>query len=159
MSGAVSCFPFNGLLPSWLGGAYRSWKYDASLLEFFVERQETVKIRRSDLEMSRVVETGEENDGSVPARKALMDVGGSAASEPASGLMPEGTAAPDPKQLGDLADTKQKLDQFLESLHKKASQATAWVVALEPPSLEQPTQKQKELLGEMIFGVKACVYK
>lgn len=125
---------------------YRKWKYDESLLEFFVERQETVKVKRSDLEVTRVLETGDEEDISAPTRKALMDVGGSASSAPALG--PQAVCeAPDPKRLGDEADCKLKLEQFIESMHKKASQATSWLSSLEPPNLENPTAQQKQLLG------------
>lgn len=101
-------------------------------------------IRRSDLEMHRRVEAqGVEGDVPMdgPSQKSLLDVP-AAASAPG----PTEVDPAQPKKLGDPLDCKDQLDKFLESLHKKAAQATGWITSLEPPTLDTPNQKQKEIL-------------
>lgn len=122
----------------------RPWKYDNEQTEFFVEHQQKVTIRRTDVEMHRRVEaTGVEGDAPMagPSQRSLMDI-------PAAASAP-GSDAPDPslpKKLGDFADCKDQLEKFLDSLHKKAAQATGWMISLEPPAMEAPNDRQKQNL-------------
>ena len=108
------------------------------MTEFFVQTEESVKIRKSDLEGYKTME-GFDPDAPAPGPSDL----------PQQDLMP-GVPQQDvgslPAPNRDFAETKDNVDKFVESLHKKASQATVWVTSLEPPTLEKPNEKQKAFL-------------
>lgn len=115
-------------------------------MEYFVETEDTVQIKKSDLESWRTEDDGEPED--MPsvhdvAPKELMPT----AVQP---KLPAPLENGPPGQRGDGLQTREEaklsLDKFLESLHKKASQATTWISALEPPAVAEPTAKQKQLL-------------
>ena len=107
------------------------------MTEFFVQTEESVKIRKCDLEGFKTME-GLDPDAPAPGPSDL----------PHQELMPgvpqqDGGSVPAPM----VAETKDNLDKFVESLHKKASAATVWVTSLEPPNLEKPNDKQKAFLA------------
>ena len=128
----------------------RVYKYDDQQWEYFVETQDEVKIRRSDIDCARQMtevpptEDGKPAEMPVLPRKPLME-GESAPAVGADGKHPGSN------DLTTAAAAKENLDKFLDSLHKKAAQATSWVVSLEPPSLANPTERQKELLGYILL--------
>lgn len=128
----------------------RVYKYDDQQWEYFVETQDEVKIRRSDIDCARQMtevpptEDGKPAEMPVLPRKPLME-GESAPAVGADGKHPGSN------DLTTAAAAKENLDKFLDSLHKKAAQATSWVVSLEPPSLPNPTERQKELLGYILL--------
>ena len=126
----------------------RKFKYDANLLEYFVETEQTVSVRKRDLEAVRQAEAmadTEMPDASAVADKELMALPAAGPAGPAA----EGTA-PHPPLGSLLAEAKENLDRFVESLHKKASQATAWINHLEGLGGEH-TDRQKQLLVPTCF--------
>ena len=118
----------------------RSWKYDAEVTEYFVQVSDTVRIKRSDLEKYEKTEDAEETDEFPSIQpKALMDTSLKALEDKKDG--PGGKPASD---LIALAESKENLNKFLDSLHRKASQATTWICSLEPPTLPNPNVRQKQ---------------
>ena len=110
----------------------RSWKYDAEVTEYFVQVSDTVRIKRSDLEKYEKTEDAEETDEFPSIQpKALEDKKDGPGGKPASDLIA-------------LAESKENLNKFLDSLHRKASQATTWICSLEPPTLPNPNARQKQ---------------
>ena len=128
----------------------RAFKYDANLLEYFVETGETVKVRRSDLERR----TEEVNDeAGEPAPKSLLDKPRVKALEDRKeGQSPnEGNDKPG-GEVGTLEETKENLQKFLESLHKKASQASTWILTLEGQSMSEKHKEYLVCIPYLLFG-------
>ena len=127
----------------------RAYKYDENEEEFFVETEETVRIRKSDLETFQ----GVEETGSMPSSiKEVRALSLMETPQPKAGQgQPALPGPPPPNSKTDAVEAKSNLDKFLESLHKKASQATGWVSSLEPPSTPSPTPKQKAFLDLWLF--------
>jgi len=113
-----------------------------------VQTEESVRIRKSDLESWKTVEGMDPEQMPAPEEvkpKELMDLTSSNGAKPGV----DGTPPP----LGSvLAEAKDNLEKFIESLHKKAAQAMSWVTSLEPPALENPTVKQKAPLGSYVVA-------
>ena len=127
----------------------RAYKYDENEEEFFVETEETVRIRKSDLETFQ----GVEETGSMPSSiKEVRALSLMETPQPKAGQgQPALPGPPPPNSKTDAVEAKSNLEKFLESLHKKASQATGWVSSLEPPSTPSPTPKQKAFLDLWLF--------
>ena len=113
-----------------------------------MQTEESVRIRKSDLESWKTVEGMDPEQMPAPEEvkpKELMDLTSSNGAKPGV----DGTPPP----LGSvLAEAKDNLEKFIESLHKKAAQAMSWVTSLEPPALENPTVKQKAPLGSYVVA-------
>ena len=52
----------------------------------------------------------------------------------------KGEAAP----VATLADARENLSKFVESLHQKASALTSWISNLEPPTNPNPSERAKK---------------
>lgn len=102
-----------------------------------METGETVKVRRSDLER-RTEEVSDE--AGEPAPKSLMDKPRVKALEDKKDPPTEGNDKPS-GEVGTLEETKENLQKFLDSLHKKASQATTWIITLEGQSTSEKHQE------------------
>lgn len=123
----------------------RSFKYDSSLCEYFVETQDLVRIRKSDIDRVRQEELLEgEVDDQKLAKKQLLN-------PQCKPIEDQQTEEPGkPNGSPSLEETKENLNKFLESLHKKAALATSWVSSLEPPATKEPTTRQTKFLGDFI---------
>ena len=127
--------PFSWL---WFG---RNFKYDSKQLEYFVETEEKVTLKRSDLEAVRKAEVLEP-DAAMPQPGA---VGPSALMALPSGQQAiQDGGAPPPLQSS-THEAKHHLDTFVESLHKKASQATSWINTLEEKPATNGDLKNRQL--------------
>ena len=142
----------------------RVYKYDDQQWEYFVETQDEVKIRRSDIDCARQMtevpptEDGKPAEMPVLPRKPLM-VGEFAPAVRADGKHPGSN------DLTTAAAAKENLDKFLDSLHKKAAQATSWVVSLERPVLLTQRSVRRSLSdifycskGFCLQGTGTCRY-
>ena len=113
-----------------------------------MQTEESVRIRKSDLESWKTVEGMDPEQMPAPEeveQKELMKLPSSNGAKPGA----DGT----PPHVGaGLAEAKDNLEKFIDSLHKKAAQAMSWVTALEPPALENPTEKQKLPLGSHVVA-------
>lgn len=127
----------------------RSWKYDAEVTEYFVQTSDTVRIKRSDLEKFEKSEDLDETED-MPAikPKALMDTAVKAIEDKKDGS--KNPAA----EINTQAECSENLAKFLDSLHRKASQATTWISSLEPPTLPNPNSRQKQYLGLKSYFLK-----
>lgn len=122
----------------------RSYKYDDQINEYFVETQDLVKIRKSDIDkvhQAELVEGEVLEDQKLPQKQLLNPE-----CKPIEDKQPG-----QPNGSPSLEDTKNNLNKFLESLHKKAALATSWVSSLEPPVTKEPTSRQTKFLGDFFI--------
>ena len=121
----------------------RQYKYDAEMTEYFVETEDKVKISKADLERYVSSEAMEPADTvPQPEKKALLE-----SKVPA---IEDGVVDP-PKTIGTVQETKENLDKFIESLHKKAACAIQWLAAVEPPAVEKPSERQLQFLAFLCY--------
>ena len=113
-----------------------------------MQTEESVRIRKSDLESWKTIEGMDPEQMPAPEeveQKELMKLPSSDGAKP-------GVDGPPPPLGSIAAEAKDNLEKFIDSLHKKAAQAMSWVTALEPPALENPTEKQKSPLGPYVMA-------
>lgn len=81
----------------------------------------------------------------APAPKALVDESKAAAIANGPGPM-QGHA----QQIGTVAEAREGLNKFIESMHQKAASLTSWISAAEPPSNPSPTDRSSKHFGWII---------
>lgn len=56
------------------------------------------------------------------------------------------TNGEDAKAVATLAEAKDGLQKFVDSMHQKAAALTSWIAAMEPPSNPKPSERQVKSL-------------
>lgn len=101
----------------------RPFKYDPSQMQFFVETQDSIKIKKSDLEKWQEREEVKE----VPAEVSRADLLALPAVD-GSGTAPSA----EPVHTG--ATLKDSVQKYVESLHQKAAVMTGWIASVDAAS-------------------------
>lgn len=123
----------------------RPWKYDETVLEYFIETADSVKIKKKDLECHR-----RQKKVDLEANESVLSLQDKSLVDPAAMRKAQEEATNGGGHLtkaSGLGEIKENLTKFTDALHAKASTVTNWIINLEPPALPEPTKRAQELLG------------